>query len=309
MVQPRADDTVAAQVAAVLVRDHVVRVVRPRAVEPRPADHGARDRAARHHADAPVGQLRARLDELVEVRLGHSARLVVEQLDRRLRVDADLLAAHVDDPGLRHVVAEGVEEPRADHLGAGRKAEVLPRVRLDEVGVAARVLDREARRDAARLAADDRPGAGRVGAVVAIGPAPDLRDRHRAHADAVLEPGRVRHLAERVDALRGRDHPLPRLAPEGVGERVPGARPVHLAGTAGDVEVVGVLADGVGGVEALGRGRARRGEGQDGREGDGGERPILHGSLLRSSGRSGRGRGSPRAPRRSPRAPGRPRAS
>ena len=100
------------------------------------------------------------------------AAVPVRERTRGVLADDQVLAAQGPDDGLRHVVAERVEQPRDDRLGAGPEFRLAGRIELQEVALAARVGDREARRDAVRLAADG-PGAGLRPRIVA-GPAEHL---------------------------------------------------------------------------------------------------------------------------------------
>ena len=123
---------------------------------------------------------------------------------RELRAVADdeLLAAHVRDVVLRHVVAERPHQLRHRHFGPGRHRAVARRIELQEPALAGRVLHREARRHAVALRRGDRPRARSPGRR-------SCRDRRHtssgvsgAMAGAVGEPARVGHLVHGVQVLR-----------------------------------------------------------------------------------------------------------
>ena len=73
--------------------------------------------------------------------------------------DDELIAAHVGDVVLRHVVAERPHQLRHGHFGAGRHPAVAGRIELQEPALAVGVLDGEARRHAVALRRGDRPRA------------------------------------------------------------------------------------------------------------------------------------------------------
>ena len=230
VVDPRAEDAQAAQLAAILVRDDVVGVVGPRAFVLEAFERRAFERGADDHAVGPVlvavgtGQL------LVDVGGPHRAAVPVGQTDRGVLADDQVFAAQASDLGLRHVVAERVEQPRHHRLGAGAQFRLTGRVELEEIAVAADVGDRESRGDAVRLAADG-PGAGLRPRIVA-GPAEHLVGGERAGADAVGEPARVRYLVDRIDAL-GAAHGRKPGPSEEIDHRVVGERDFtrrHLRG-------------------------------------------------------------------------------
>ena len=111
--------------------------------------------------------------------------------------DNELLAAHIGDVILRHVVAERPHQLRHRHFRAGRHRAVAGRVELQEPALSRCVLDREARRHAVALRRGDRPEArGRpVARVRTIG---NVLERERTSASAVGEPARIRHFVDRV---------------------------------------------------------------------------------------------------------------
>ena len=76
--------------------------------------------------------------------------------------DAELLGTEVDDEVLRHVVADRVEDLRRDQLHRRRQLGIRRGIELDQVGVAARIANRELGRDAGvgRPVTCHWPGAG-----------------------------------------------------------------------------------------------------------------------------------------------------
>jgi len=259
VVQPGAEDPVASQLAAVLVGEHVVRVVRPRAEELPRSERLSGDGEA---GQDPVGAVRpgaGRRQDLPEVRLDHPRVAAPASRYGRGGRQLQLLGAEVGDVVLRDVVADRVEERSADDVRGGREVGVIRRIELDEVDVPSGVPDREPGSDAARLPADDRPRG--LGPAPGGRPAAQLLQGHRPPADPVREPRGVRNLAERVDVDGGLLR-LHRRAPdaEGVLDHVPAAGELDLL-RPGDRQVVPVPPDRVVGKELL-RARRRRDQAQ-----------------------------------------------
>ena len=142
MVQPRGEHPAAAQLAPVLVRIDVVRVVVARAVVFEPAHVRAPDQPLRGDPDVSVRQPRGVLEHLVEV-VAHEGTTAVRVLDRGVRGDLerrgiDLREIHVDG-----VIAERVVERRADDFGARRHLGMIRRIDLELVDRLGRIrIDR-----------------------------------------------------------------------------------------------------------------------------------------------------------------------
>ncbi len=203
VVQPRREHAVAAQLAPIFVRDEVVRVVGARADEANAADRLALERLARDDSVRSVGLAIGALEQVVDVAEPHQPFVAAGRRELRAVADDELLAAHVGDVVLRHVVAERPHQLRDGHFGPGRHAAVARRIEFQEPALTRRVLDRESRRHAVALRRGDRPRAGRR-AVARVGAAKHVLRRQRTMTGAVGEPARVGDLVHRVEVLRAR---------------------------------------------------------------------------------------------------------
>jgi hypothetical protein len=134
VIEPRGKHAVAAQLAAILVRHDVVRVVGARAEEADPAHGLAFERLARHHADAAVGSrstppaARESPRRIARLRPLFGVKVAVDRWSAA--------RAHVGHVVLGHVVAERPHQLRHRHLGAGGHAAVAARIELEEPLVA-----------------------------------------------------------------------------------------------------------------------------------------------------------------------------
>ena len=149
----------------------------------------------------------------VEERPGHLLLVAHPVHHHRVRRQFQVLAADEDDVVLRHVVAGGPDEALGHHVGVGLRLGELGHVELEDVLLAAGVLDDEADRDATDLRALDGERQVLLRGALHIGAAADLVRRQVAHADPVGEPGRVGHLVHRVDV--GGPPVRPHLHPAG----------------------------------------------------------------------------------------------
>ena len=109
MVHPRAEDTHAAQFAAVLVRNHVVRIVRARAFVLESLERRPGKRFAQPHPIGPVRIAVRAIELLLDVRLFHGAPGSIGQADGRAVADDEVLPANGGEMQLSHVVAHPVE--------------------------------------------------------------------------------------------------------------------------------------------------------------------------------------------------------
>ena len=203
MVQPGAEDPRPAQLAPVLVRHDVVRIVGAGAVVAEVAERPARGEAAGQRPIAAVGLTRGTVEHVGEVAARERPSLPGERIaDRRLLRDDEVVGGELGQVHLHRVVAERVVERGADDLGAGRHFRMVGRVDLDLVGLPAGVGHPEPGLDAGALVARDDPAVERDLRRTAIGPAHQRVERHLAAADAIGEPARIRHLVHRVHVHR-----------------------------------------------------------------------------------------------------------
>ena len=216
MREPGAKDTVRPQLAAMLVRVDIVRVVASGAVVLEVPEGPALVEARGGHVNVPLTVACRLPQNRVQIALVEAAcpRSVA---DGRLVRDRDPGRVHFEHIHVFHEVPERVIDQRADELDAGGQLRVVDGINLELVHLAgvARVFRPEAGLETARaLAANDDP-VPRVEALELVRSPHDLRDRQIADADAVGEPARIRHLVESVH-VDGAD----RLAVAGRRERV-----------------------------------------------------------------------------------------
>ena len=204
--QPGEQHPARAQRTPVLVRDPVVRIARADAEHVEPAQDGPRNPRHRGRPDAvTVGPRRLRQGRPHQ-RLGQRALLHAVELEARAGIDLEIAGADVDQECARDVVAGRVKDAAADHLARVRHAQVPGDVELEHELAAVGVLDLESGGRPQVLPLGDlerRPRRRRRG------PRDDLGDGQRAQVVARAEPGRARHLVERVD-VTGRGHALER---------------------------------------------------------------------------------------------------
>ena len=132
-------------------------------------------------------------------------RRLVPELVLHYRVRLDGESRFRIDPGdvvLGRLVAERIEQLRADDLGRAAELGNPHRIELDDVSVATAVDDLEPGGHAPDLAAEDAPRRAHVGAVPGVRPAPERGDRQALGAVPVREPRAVGHLVQRVDVQR-----------------------------------------------------------------------------------------------------------
>ena len=200
VVEPGAEDGKAAEFAAALVGDGVVRVVAAHLLVAEWPEWLALEGGAGEQADGAVGSARHVAEDVGNVTPVHGALFVIEARDARVLAHLQLIGVNVDDVVLRRVVAQRVEEAGADDVGRGGHFGIGARVGLDEVERAFAVDHAEAGRDAVNLAADHLEGGHRRIAVT--GAAAQLVERHAAGGVAVGVPLAVGHFAESIDAER-----------------------------------------------------------------------------------------------------------
>ena len=129
-----AEDAQPAQLAAVLVREDVVRIVRPRAVVAERPDRLARERLARQRRGRCRRRCARRASSIASTsRCPSGAARPSSSSTSRPLADHERLAAERREVVLRNVVAEGMEELRRDDLGAAGHLRVRRRIELDEV--------------------------------------------------------------------------------------------------------------------------------------------------------------------------------
>ena len=201
VVHPRRERAVRAQFAAVLVREHVVGIVRTGAVEPEPADGPAVERLAGDDAIGPVGIAVCLAQQRADVRRLHPAAIAAGRRDARTLVYRQPIGSKRGKVHLRHVIAEGPEQLGDHHLGPCRHRAITGRIELDEPDLPGCVANRETRRDAVVLGRDHGP-VPRCRAVDGVGALQQVVHADRVHAYAVREPVRVGYLVHRVDVLR-----------------------------------------------------------------------------------------------------------
>jgi hypothetical protein len=201
VIEPRGKDRESAQLATVLVRKDVVRIVRTRAGVTELAERGAGQLLAGDDPVAAVGVAGGLFQDRIDVSRPHVALPPGLVLDERAGADRERLAAHRGQIVFRHEVAERVEELRRDDLGGARHLRLRRGIELDEIRVARPVADRQARRDPFEFSRDDRPAAGRRPGAGIRSPG-RVRCRPARGAGAIHEPARIGHLVEGVHVHR-----------------------------------------------------------------------------------------------------------
>src|SRR5262245_22568468 len=201
MVYPRGECPEGAELAAVLVRDDVVRVVRPSAVEAEAANRTALERLAGDNAVGAVGISVGFAQQSLDIRLFEPAFVAAWRRDRRRIVDRQLLGAERGEMDLRQIVAERPEQLGDDHFGAGGHPTIAGWIELDEPDDALAVADGEPGCDAVVLRRNDGP-IPRRGAIRRIRAFQQLVQSDRPRADPVREPVGVHDLVYRVEVLR-----------------------------------------------------------------------------------------------------------
>ena len=157
VVHPRGEDAAAAQLAAILVIDRVVRVVAAGAGEVERTDRQPGQPLRRLEAHEAAGHLRA-------PREGEVERLVVEGVHDahvvragQARGELELALPDHHDLLARRVEAERVVELRADHAGRAGQLGMAGVIGLQQVEALAGDVDAEAQRRAVVLAVIDDP--------------------------------------------------------------------------------------------------------------------------------------------------------
>ena len=200
-IGPGAEDAQRAQLAPMLVRHEIVRIVRACAGVQVAAENLARDQAPRNDAVGAVLVARHSLEYDVEIVLDERRPLAVRAPNRGLRIDRRLLRIVRGEVRLHLVVAQRPEDLGGDRHGGGGAFRERRRIELEEPGLALPIHSREARVRAGGLFPDNDP-LRRVRRRADVRAAGDLLGRDRRGADAVGEPARVGHLVDRVDVLR-----------------------------------------------------------------------------------------------------------
>ena len=201
VVEPRGDDAAGAQFATVLVGHDVVRVVWPRAVVLEIAKRLAVGEPAERRPVPPVRQPCAPREHLVDVGAGHRLPAARQIHGGGRGCDDDGGGIDLRDVAFDHVVADGVVDGGADHLGPAGHLRVGRRIELDLIEVTLGIDDAVAGSDARALALYDWPAAD-VHRVPTVRAAHHLLERWETAADTVGKPRRIGHLADRIDVHR-----------------------------------------------------------------------------------------------------------
>lgn len=183
VVEPREHRLRAAQVAAALVGDAVVRIVAARALCRMPAERLAVEDARREAADAAIGLHVDERQHLLELAALQRARVAEHVLDLRVGCEDEVARAEVHDVVLGDVPAHAPEQAPGDHARGGLGLGIALLVELEDEPLTARVLDDEADVRAADLRAPDRPRHVRLGAADVAGARAQLLGRHDARAE------------------------------------------------------------------------------------------------------------------------------
>ena len=184
-----------------LVRNDVVRVVCTRSGESEVADGFAFQKLAGQRTVFAVRIAGRELHNRVNIGFGQLPLLAKAIGEGGFRIKFQLVTTKAIDRVLRHVVANRIKQPRRNRFRARRHFQIAHRIELQQVNIAARILDLEARRDAVGLAFDDGERA-RSRAVRFIRATFDFGNTHLPHAIAIGVPRRIRHFVQRVDVVR-----------------------------------------------------------------------------------------------------------
>jgi hypothetical protein len=221
VIHPRAEHAQPAQLAPIFVAHDVIRIVGPGAFVQEPVNRATGQRRARYDAVGPVGIAMGPAQLLVDVSAGHGAPAACACAHLCVGRNRQIRRLQRRDVRLRHVIPERVEQSRHDDFGRRPKLGITWRVELEEIARAGRVRDCESRGHAIGFSADRPLSVG--GSAVVVRTAHHFRGRQRPRPDAILEPGRVRHLINRVDA--GGPADIRSAGPtEQIGDRVVGER-------------------------------------------------------------------------------------
>ncbi len=214
-VRPRAEHAQRAQLAAVLVRHEIVRIVGPCARVAERPENLPRQQPSGRCAIGAVRVARGTLEHAGDVVARERRSRAGRPPHRGLRIDLDARKIESRDEGLDLVVAERPEQLGRDFDGAGARLGELGRVELQEPRLAVRIARGEAGIGPGRLFAQQHPSLRRRRGV-RVDAARDLWRCHRRGADAIGEPARVRHVVDRVHVARAAVRRLAR----GVDEQV-----------------------------------------------------------------------------------------
>ncbi len=213
VVEPRAEGEQTAQLAPVLVRKDVVRIVRAACRSSgtvRPACRRApcwRGRGSCRPRSCAARSSRSSTSRVCPSAAGRACRSPCAPSPMTSASRADRREVVLGD-----VVAEGVEELRRDDLGAARHLRVRRRIELDEVDLPGLVANRESRGDAFASCRETIVHVP-AGPCPVSGPFTSWSTVHRRASEPVGEPARVGHLVDRVDVDRARSSflsPAPR---------------------------------------------------------------------------------------------------
>ena len=201
VVQPRGEGPVAPQLATMLVRDHIVGIVGPRAVESETADGPPLERLAGDDPVRSIGLAVRSAQQQPDIRFLEATPVAARRCDAGLVVDRQFLGPQRRQVRLRHVIAQPPEEPGDEDLRAGRHGRIAWRVELDEPDLPCGIAHGEPRHHAIVLGRNHRPAARRR---AGAGPRPldEFVDRDGYGPQPVREPRRVRHFIDRVEVLR-----------------------------------------------------------------------------------------------------------
>jgi hypothetical protein len=143
-VGPCAEHLQGPQLAAMLVRHHVVRIVGTGPVIAKRADDAAGHPPAGDGAIRAVGVALGSAQHVVEILATHRAALAGRRLDPRLAVDPQLVGPDRDQMVLDLVVAQRPEDLVRHHDAAGHALGVAARIEGDVPRLAGAVAHREA---------------------------------------------------------------------------------------------------------------------------------------------------------------------
>ena len=161
VVQPRRERPVATQFATMLVRDDIVGIVGPRAVEPEAADRPPLERLAGDDAVRSIGLAVRPAQQQPDIRFLEATPFAARRCDAGLIVDRQFLGPQRRQVRLRHVISQPPEQPGDDDLRAGRHGGIAWRIELDEPDLPCGIAHGEPRHHAIVLGRNHRPAARR----------------------------------------------------------------------------------------------------------------------------------------------------
>jgi hypothetical protein len=115
-----------------LVRDHIVGIVGPRAAESETADGPAFEGFAGDDAVRSIGLAVRSAQQQPDVRFLEPTPVAARRFDAGLVVDRQFLRPQRRQVRLRHVIVQPPEEPGDEDLRASRHGRIALRIELDE---------------------------------------------------------------------------------------------------------------------------------------------------------------------------------